>query len=202
MQRKAHPGDYWSAEEGRRDTNFRARAILRSETMDLHRRAEELIGNRPFEDRASYAELLRSNLAVTETILRAVEPLLPQALTRGITTDVERLRADLCALSEQAACDCATFEVRDPAVAIGAVYVMEGARLGGTVLARQAKVQLGLTAATGATYLNGEGKGAGYRWQGFLAALEQRLVLRDDISRAVMAARDTFRLVILQYERM
>lgn len=170
--------------------------------MDLHLRAEELLGDRACDTLANYGAMLRSNLAVTEAVLRATSPVLPSDLRRGIAADALRLREDLGDIGVPVIREDAHLEFHDPAAAIGAVYVLEGARLGGKVLARQAEARLGLSAESGAAYLNGEGRDSGRRWRRFLAALEERIVSSEDIARAVAAARETFRLVIRQYERV
>lgn len=202
MQRKAQLDGISSAAAVHRDAASWARWTLRSETMDLHLRAEELLGDRACDTLANYGGMLRSNLAVTEAVLRATSPFLTKDLRRGIAADALRLREDLGDIGVPVVCEDAHLDVDDPAAAIGAVYVLEGARLGGKVLARQAEARLGLSAESGAAYLNGDGRDSGRRWRRFLAALEERIVASEDIVRAVAAARETFRLVILQYEKV
>lgn len=146
--------------------------------------------------------MLQSNLAVTEAVLRATAPLLGHGMRQGLLVDAIRLREDLAELAVQPDHSDAHLELGEPASAIGAVYVLEGARLGGKVLARKVEDRLGLTAEHGAAYLNGDGVNTGRRWRQFLAALEERLVSPEDLSRAVAAARGTFRLVIRQYEKI
>ena len=180
---------------------FCARSVLRHETRDLHVRAEALIGDRPFRDLPSYLRVLRANLSVIEAVHRAATAYLPPSLTAGLATDVARLRADLAELGAGADCDRLDIDIRTPAAALGAVYVMEGSRLGGRILARRAETGLGLGATSGATNLNGSGKATGRRWRRFVQALNLRVASAEDVSRAVTAARETFGLIIRQYER-
>jgi heme oxygenase len=62
--------------------------------------------------------------------------------------------------------------VRSPAEAIGILYVLEGATLGGTLIARQARVRLGVTAQAGGSFFGAYGKDVGARWRSFGAVVE------------------------------
>jgi heme oxygenase len=146
--------------------------------------------------------MLQSNLAVTEAVHRATAPLLSPNMRKGLGVDARRLREDLAELDARPYGDDAHLELDEPSGAMGALYVLEGARLGGKLLARRVKADLGLTAEHGASYLNGDGADTGRRWRLFLTALEERLVSSEDLARAVAAARATFRLVIRQYEKI
>jgi heme oxygenase len=83
---------------------------------------------------------------------------------------------------------------------MGAVYVCEGARLGGRVLSRRVEAGLGLTPAHGAAYLAGEGAAAGARWRDFVAELNRAVTTPRDGARALHAARAVFALIIARYE--
>ena len=179
-----------------------ARTVLRARTIDLHLRAEEVLGTETCATLFGYAAMLQSNLAVTETVHRATEPLLPPHMREGLAVDALRLREDLVGLDARPYGDEAHLQLDEPAGAMGALYVLEGARLGGKLLARRVEAEFGLTAEHGATYLNGDGADTGRRWRQFLAALEERLASPDDLARAVAAARATFWLVIRQYEKI
>ena len=179
-----------------------ARSLLRMNTLDLHIRAEDVLGTYSCETIVGYVGMLQSNLAVTEAVHRGTEPLLPPHMREGLALDVRRLREDLAKLDAGPHGNDAHLDLEDPSGAIGALYVLEGARLGGKLLARRVEAELGLTAEHGASYLNGDGADTGRRWRQFLAALEERLVSAEDLARAIAAARMTFRLVIRQYEKI
>lgn len=55
--------------------------------------------------------------------------------------------------------------------ALGCLYVIEGATLGGQLVTRHLQQNLGLTAASGAAFFNGYGAQTGARWQAFGAML-------------------------------
>lgn len=57
------------------------------------------------------------------------------------------------------------------AEALGALYVLEGATLGGRIIHRRVAEPLGVTAERGAAYYHGYGEGTGPRWKAFGAAL-------------------------------
>ena len=57
------------------------------------------------------------------------------------------------------------------AEALGALYVLEGATLGGRVICRQVAGPLGVTPGRGAAYYHGYGEATGERWKAFGAAL-------------------------------
>lgn len=177
-----------------------ARWILRDGTRDLHDRAETALGGGPMQRVEDYIAMLRANLDMTETVVCAVEPHLPGWLTSGLDRDRMRLRTDLADLGATCSPHAATVSIADRAGAMGAVYVCEGARLGGRVLARQVQETLGLTADHGAAYLGGEGGDTGARWRGFVDALNRDLARPDDLDRALLAARSIFALIIKSYE--
>jgi heme oxygenase len=62
--------------------------------------------------------------------------------------------------------------VRSPEEAIGVLYVLEAATLGGEVIARRARVRLGVTAQTGGSFFRAYGPAVGARWRAFGAAVE------------------------------
>ena len=202
MQQNSRLGEITSVGRALPLSMGRARSILRARTCDLHSRAEEVLGTETCATLAGYAAMLQSNLSVTDTVRRATEPLLPPHMMKGLALDSLRLRKDLAELGAPACGHRAQLDLDEPAGAIGALYVLEGARLGGKLLARKVEAELGLTAEHGAAYLNGDGAEAGRRWRRFLSGLEERLVLSEDLVRAVAAARATFRLIIRRYEKI
>ena len=79
-----------------------------------------------------------------------------------------------------------------PAACLGALYVLEGATLGGQVLRREMARRLALDASNGGAFLNVYGAETGRRWKDFLDYLGR--IPLDDIGRrqAVDAACSTF----------
>ncbi len=64
---------------------------------------------------------------------------------------------------------------RGEAELMGAMYVMEGSRLGGQLIARHVENRLGLGSGHGVAYLLGHGRSTGAKWKEFLGVLESRV---------------------------
>ena len=180
-----------------------ARWFLREHTSELHEAAERALGEEPMERLDSYVGMLQANLAMTEAVLAAARPYLPEDMIRNLEQDRGRLRCDLAFLGSGPGLGpgaaSAPFALRDRAEAMGALYVCEGARLGGRVLARQVSERLGLGAENGAGYLSG-GADQSARWRDFQGALERELVTTPARKAALEAACRVFELIIRSYE--
>lgn len=134
----------------------------------------------------------------------AVEPLLPVDDLKAEGFDVEprrklpKLESDLehIGVLEDAKNAPAWTDVPDlstTAKAFGAIYVMEGATLGGQVITRHLKEHLGLTPEEGGAFFNSYGKEVGPMWKEFgtaITAFAERNAGSDDDT--VEAARQTF----------
>ncbi|MGQ7858518.1 biliverdin-producing heme oxygenase [Pseudomonas yamanorum] len=79
-----------------------------------------------------------------------------------------------------------------PAACLGALYVIEGATLGGQILRREMDQRLGLGADNGGAFLNVYGAETGRRWKDFLDYLNHVPLDAHAKLRAVNAARSTF----------
>lgn len=79
-----------------------------------------------------------------------------------------------------------------PAACLGALYVVEGATLGGQILRREMAGRLGLDADNGGAFLNVYGAETGRRWKDFLNYLSHVPLDAHAKLRAVNAARSTF----------
>lgn len=140
---------------------------LRVATADLHRRVEDGVDIlRCTESREGTVELMLR----MEAFYRTLEPRLAQALA-GLVPDeylvarAPRLCADLGALSS------AWQPLPEPSLpldadGLGALYVLEGAAIGGQVIARHLDARLGFRSA----FFGGEGVGP--RWRAFRALLD------------------------------
>ncbi len=162
-----------------------AHRALREGTRAEHERLDGLFEAFDLADAGAYARFLNAH---AEALL-PVEAALDGVADRVIADWAERKRsaevlADLAALGAPtpAAPAAATIETI-PAIA-GALYVIEGSRLGGRMLVKQ--VGAGLPTA----YLGGEQPRG--RWPALLDAIDA--VLTDDVAteQAVLAARDVF----------
>lgn len=79
-----------------------------------------------------------------------------------------------------------------PAACLGALYVLEGATLGGQVLRREMAQRLGLDADNGGAFLNVYGAETGRRWKDFLDYLGHLPLDAPAKQHAVEAAQSTF----------
>ena len=118
-----------------------------------------------------------------DTVLRVKTPTLLndlRALGLGDTA--------ICALRR---CDTLpTFDT--PEACLGALYVLEGATLGGQVLRREMALRLNVDADNGGAFLNVYGAETGRRWKDFLDYLGRQPLDACAKQRAVEAARSTF----------
>ncbi|HTF80713.1 MAG TPA: biliverdin-producing heme oxygenase, partial [Cytophagales bacterium] len=76
--------------------------------------------------------------------------------------------------------------------AFGCLYVLEGSTLGGQIISRVLKDNLGLGPENGASYFNGYGSSTGEKWKMFCAAITQYSAMAGQDDRIVAAANDTF----------
>jgi heme oxygenase len=153
-------------------------AVLRSFTAGSHERLErrfDLDGR--LRSRAAYADLLERMLGFYRPLEERIAPYAASVagLDWGTRRRAPLLLADLLALGRPAARPDALSPL--PAVAsaddaLGVLYVLEGATLGGTLIARQARLRLGVTATTGGAFFTAYGGATAARWRAFAAVLE------------------------------
>ena len=160
------------------------RNALRSGTSDCHAVVDRLFGRFDLSDRGRYGAFLSAHARVI--------PAAEQALTRGNIASLlpdwadrrrsEMLTADLSALglTSPPPLDVADFSSEDELW--GAVYVLEGSKLGGAILARQVPDTLP------STYIGHQGP------KGAMKAFMERLDGATDIDedRAIATARSIF----------
>ncbi len=157
------------------------RSLLRAETAEAHRVLDEGLGRYDLADEADYRRFLRIHahaLLPLEAALADRAPW-PAWQPRG-----GALRADLAALGIAVPPPLAVAPPATAAEAWGMLYVVEGSRLGGTLLAR--RVGAGLPAAyLGARHGPGE-------WRQFLDAMETDATSERYRELAVAGAQRTF----------
>jgi heme oxygenase (biliverdin-IX-beta and delta-forming) len=161
---------------------------LRARTRDAHDRVDAVFGGADLGARESYGRFLMAHadalLAVEEALdAREAGRLLPDwpRRRRG-----EAIRADLADLGETPPPTRAMALDPGDAPLWGAVYVLEGSRLGGSLLARQ--VPAGLPRR----YL-GQGLHAPGAWRDLLARLDGSVQHRQDVDLATASALAVFR---------
>ncbi|WP_085809774.1 biliverdin-producing heme oxygenase [Sphingomonas sp. TZW2008] len=158
-------------------------ALLRSRTAAAHEMVDAAFGSHDLTDAGSYAAFLRAHaraLPLAEARAAAVWP----ALRRRMPL----LAADLAMLDTAPPLPASeAADVGTPA-AWGALYVVEGSRLGGGMLAKMVGADLP-QAYLGATHLPGE-------WRLIRQAIDAAAAHQDEVWHAAMVdgALDTFAL--------
>ena len=130
---------------------------------------------------ADYRRLLEQYFAFYAPVETQLAGVLVAVPLGGLEFETRRklplLRADLAALGGPAAdtlavCD-ALPPLHTPAQAMGCLYVLEGATLGGMVIGRHVQRTLGLTPDCGARFFHGSGARTAEMWRAFRAALAE-----------------------------
>ncbi len=168
------------------ETASGARRALRDETRQAHDRVDAAFGAHDLSTLDGYARFLSAQSRAFVAVERAAEA----AGVAGLIEDWPlRRRADLLLedLAEMGVAAPRTIQappMTSEAELLGAVYVLEGSRLGGAVLGRNIPDQ------APRRFLGGDG--AGPRWRALTALLDARLVAADQIADAVRSARSVF----------
>lgn len=163
-----------------------AHRALRDGTRAEHEALDGLFARFDLSDRRSYARFLSAHaeaLAPVEAILdaSAVERVAPDWPARG---RMAALRDDLAAVGGSVPAPSAGERIDDVATLAGMLYVIEGSRLGGRLLARQVAADLPTD------YLDADqGKGS---WRNLLDMLEAILSDPAMTDRAIVSACQTF----------
>lgn len=160
---------------------------LRSATADQHDRVDALFSRADLTARGGYAQFLAAqadaHLAVEDALDRsdaaAVLPDWPERRRAAL------LRADLAELGEAPPplAQVALFDT--PAAVLGAVYVLEGSRLGGRLLQRSVPADLPTR------FLGASNPAA---WRALLTLLDERLTDDHERRAAIQAATNVFQL--------
>ena len=111
--------------------------------------------------------------------------------TPTLVSDLHALGLDNQAINALPRC-CKFPPLDTPAACLGALYVLEGATLGGQVLRREVAQRLDLDANNGGAFLNVYGAETGRRWKDFLDYLGRQPLDTSAKQHAVEAARSTF----------
>ncbi len=99
-------------------------------------------------------------------------------------------------LLERCAAYIRRIDLASVAAAFGSIYVLEGSRLGGQVIARAAREAVDI-GARGATYFAGSGSATALHWREFLALLEAEIASdAESHAAASNSARQTFDALI------
>lgn len=168
---------------------------LKHDTRDLHQAVEARVDVlRPDLSRAGYARLLGLFLGIYRPLearlqqVQQLRSLLPDLDARWKTGLLEQ---DLHALGcPPTAPDAEVAPIAGLPQACGALYVLEGATLGGAIIARHVAQHLHLHPHNGCAFFNSYGDRRGAMWK----ALSARLNTLQEPDDAVAGARATFTL--------
>jgi heme oxygenase len=169
---------------------------LRDETAEAHHRVEARLFPAALADRSSYAAMLQVLLALhepREAQLRGVVGLPALGIDLSARQKAPRLRADLAGLGAAPALvpaarlasaaepAPATVDESDLPRALGTFYVLEGSTLGGRVLLRSVREQLGDVPTA---FLSGYGDDTARLWKQTRGALVLGVQSAPDPARA------------------
>ncbi|WP_069203505.1 biliverdin-producing heme oxygenase [Sphingomonas panacis] len=164
-----------------------ARGALRTATAAHHDRVDAVFSRADLANRDHYARFLQAQAGA----YLPVEAALERAGAARLVPDWEarrrshRLRADLAALGIAVPDDGADIAFDDDAAVLGGVYVLEGSRLGGAMLAR------GVPAAFPKSFLTPDQSAS---WRHLLDLLEHKVIGPAERSSAIESASRVFLL--------
>ncbi|WP_422031012.1 biliverdin-producing heme oxygenase [Reyranella sp.] len=174
------------------------RQMLRAATTALHAEVDGRFSG-PFDTDSSAYEAFLTALA------RAVSPL-ERALEQGGVDRVlpdwplrrrsDALERDLAILGIRAPAPIPVEVTRDEARLFGRLYVLEGSRLGGSLLVKRVRASADPRVRTATNYLS-HGAGADL-WRGFLQRLEHSDAVAAAPERTMLGAREAFRLFMTE----
>lgn len=172
---------------------------LRAGTRQAHERLEQATGLLdPELDPMHYVQVLARLLDVTEPLEAAVAAQVPPHLQAfwAERRKAHLLDDDLAYWAQAGVAAAAPRAVKLPALdnlahAFGTMYVLEGATLGGAVIAPHVERRLGLAPGAGTRYFRAYGGAASRMWRDFRFALAREVDASQAVA-VVAAASDTF----------
>ena len=179
---------------------------LRSETAEGHQRTEQLLAiMEPSLTRAGYrAKLqrlwgfwapLEERLAAHAVALGEVGLDFESRRRRGLMEEDLRVLGAAFPLALPSAQHLP--ELPSTAAALGALYVLEGATLGGQFISKRLGPSLDLSPEHGLAFFSSGGAPVGPRWNDFKRALAEHTQTRGQEDATVASAQETFRRLAL-----
>ncbi|WP_244473802.1 MULTISPECIES: biliverdin-producing heme oxygenase [unclassified Methylobacterium] len=168
------------------------RGLLRRATSDAHHRLDSGWAGHDLQERGAYVGFLAAMAAALVPLEADLAASPPEALPPDwpARRRTDAIRADLAALGHPAPPAPAMSRAQPPAEVAGLLYVLEGSRLGGQMLLRQALASPDATVRDNTRFLR---QGEGQRlWPSFAAWLETRPA--SDADGAVAGALRAFSL--------
>lgn len=178
-------------------------AVLREQTRTEHQAIEQTLGL--MSDTLTGAEYRRTLERFygfwlpVEARLRQAHGLDAIGIDLTAREKTPLLALDLLALDVEAPSGarlCGELpQVGSAAAALGCLYVIEGASLGGQVISRHLRARLDITPATGGRFFHGYGERTGEMWRAFGAVVSGFSLTDTAQAEMVEAAIATFRLL-------
>ncbi len=178
---------------------------LKESTAEMHEQLESLVS---VLDESGTLESYKALIARFFLLYRAIEGAMPAAELRAkgydlsVRAKLPSLETDIAALGianpEHLAgiAEPVSIDIRSLDRAFGAAYVLEGATLGGQVISRHLKAELGIGPENGGAFFNSYGKAVGPMWKEFGAAITAFAEAGADNAAIIDGAKDTFGLFI------
>jgi len=174
-------------------------ARLKRETAPLHAELDAMVAPM-LTERARYRMLLAGLRDAYDIIERELARHAAELARFGYDfaqrTKLCWLDTDLAAPTELApSANRLSYTLSDASAAFGAVYVVEGATLGGQVISRQVIPALALSPDRGCRFFSGYGAETGERWCETRGAIVAHLAATDGPDATIAGARRTFSLI-------
>ena len=174
-------------------------AELRESTRELHERAEAAVAlTRPGLGRDGYRRLLARFYGIYEPLEAELGRRVDLPLDFEGRRKAHLIAADLGALGlsrteVDALPRCAELpRLRGPHRALGCMYVLEGATLGGKIITRTVCAGLGVAPGSGCSFFASYGDRIGPMWKAFGAAVAAAPGVDAHRREVIAGARDTF----------
>ena len=172
---------------------------LRAETRTLHEELERRVDIMTrLNDLASYRELLEAFYGFYQPTEASLARLVQSQMV-GLDFEPRRkaglLEGDLLALGREPAevATCGKLVMLNSVEeALGCMYVLEGATLGGQIIRRQVAERLGLNTSNGCGFFGSYGDRVGEMWKEFRQAVIEHADRIERQDAIVVAAKETF----------
>ena len=171
--------------------------MLKEATRDQHKNLETVVD---VMDSAMSSEAYGALIQKFHRFYTAIEPLIRACEMESVGFDFEKrskvklLEQDLRNLKIAPIQNTWTdLPVIDgPARAFGVLYVLEGATLGGQIITRHLRQNLGIDADSGCAFFNSYGDQVGPMWKAFGTAITEFAANNRDNETIIDAAKETF----------
>lgn len=168
---------------------------LKQATLDRHREVEALMPVlHPSLSRVAYARLLSQLQAVVGPLeARLLTLPFPPAFELHLRLKAPLLTRDLGHLPSVSPTPPTVPQLAGVSEGLGALYVLEGATLGGQVIARHLQRNLNIQSQSGSAYFHAYGAATGPMWLALTEAMN-RGVAPEDEEDVIAGAQHTFEL--------